>query len=359
MNAKFAAALVDAAGEKDYVWVHDYHLMLVADELRRLGVKRRLGFFLHIPFPPVDLMVKMPWRQSVLEALLHYDVLGFQTPRDVRNFAQCVRLRLGAEIDTHDDTRVTVRWEGRKIRVGAFPISIDYDDFLRRCVADEVSEAVASIRMRLPGHTLILGLDRLDYSKGIASRVRAFGDALERYPELRGKVTLLQVVVPSREDVPEYAAMKDEIDRLVGRVNGRFTQAGWSPIQYIFRRLSSTELLAYYRACEVALITPFKDGMNLVAKEYCACSIEDRGVLVLSEFAGAAWQMGEGALLVNPFDIQAVGDAIHQAVVMEDEERARRMKSLRQGVRDSDIYGWVESFLAAAEGGPTQARKTG
>jgi trehalose 6-phosphate synthase len=348
VNRKYAARTAEVSDERDFVWIHDYHLMMVARELERIGVRRDIAFFLHIPFPPLDVFLKLPWRQQILEALLHHDLIGLQTPRDLRNFAQCVgSLVPEAEVQLEGD-RATLHWRGRPLRAGAFPISIDYDDFLHRAVEDKVSEMVAQIRMKLPGRKLILGLDRLDYSKGIPSRILAFGNALERHPELRGKVTLLQVVVPSRTRVGEYKHLKDEIDRLVGLINGRYTQAGWTPIQYIFRRLDQDlELLAYYRACDVALITPLKDGMNLVAKEYCACSLEDNGVLILSEFAGAADELADGALLVNPFDIEAVADALFQAVTMGDEERAQRMQRLRKTVREHNIYRWVELFLAA------------
>lgn len=348
VNEKFARAVVDASTEADYVWVHDYQLMLVAQALQRLGVQRRLGFFLHIPFPPLDVFIKLPWRQEILEGLLHFDLLGFQTDRDVRNFLQCVRHRIeGIEIDKRDDL-VVLRLPDRVVRVGPFPISIDYSDFLRRSVDDHVSELVARVRMKLPSRALVLGLDRLDYTKGIPNRLEAFDVALARYPELRGKVTLLQIVVPSRTGVGEYQHLKDEIDRLVGRVNGDYAAAGWTPIQYIFRRLEPTELLAYYRACDVALITPLKDGMNLVCKEYCACSLEDDGVLILSEFAGAAAELDIGALLVNPYDTDAVADAIRTAIVMPEAERRARMQRLRAQIRHHNVARWSERFLAAA-----------
>lgn len=349
-NRKFAEATARASSEDEYVWIHDYHLMLVARELTRMGVRRDVGFFLHIPFPPLDVFMKMPWRQQIIEALLHYDLVGFQTVRDLRNFVQCVEYLVeGAQIHAEaEEGEAEIVLGDRSVRLGAFPISIDYADFLRRSVEDPVSELVARVRMQLPNRKLILGLDRLDYSKGIPNRIRAFGMALERYPELRENVTFLQVVVPSRTGVGEYQHLKDEIDRLVGKVNGTYSQAGWTPIQYIFRRLDQTELLAYYRACDVALVTPLKDGMNLVAKEYCACSLEDNGVLILSEFAGAAAQLAEGALLVNPFDIEAIAEAIEEAVHMDDRERRSRMQLMRRSIRENNIYRWVESFLQAA-----------
>jgi trehalose 6-phosphate synthase len=349
INRKFAEKVVEVTEADDYVWIQDYHLMLVARELRALGVQRELGYFLHIPFPPLDVFLKMPWRRQILEGLLQYDLLGFQTDRDVRNFVQCVRfLSDGATIEEAQG-RMRIAVDGRTLFAQSFPISIDYNDFLNRSVSDEVSERCARLRSALPKRRLILGLDRLDYSKGIPHRINAFGNALDRYPELHGKVTFIQVVIPSRSRVEGYAHLKDEIDRLVGKVNGRHTRAGWTPIQYIFRSLDDTELLAYYRTCDIALITPLKDGMNLVCKEYCACSLEGNGVLILSEFAGAAIELAdEGALIVNPFDIEECADAIHRAVNMSDEERSERMQKLRKQVHDNDVFAWVERYLAAA-----------
>jgi trehalose 6-phosphate synthase/phosphatase len=348
VNAKFARAVAQVSAEDDYVWVHDYQLMLVGQALRELGVRRRLGFFLHIPFPPLDVFERLPWRQELLEGLLEFELVGFQTERDLRNFLHCLRHRLEhVEVEREGD-RASIRIGEREVRAGAFPISIDYADFLERSVEDAVSELVARVRMKLPSRQLILGLDRLDYTKGIPSRLEAFDSALRRHPELCERVTLLQIVVPSRTGVEEYDMLKNEIDRLVGRVNGDHAVAGWTPIQYIFRRLSQTELLAYYRACDVALITPLKDGMNLVCKEYCACSLEDDGVLILSEFAGAAQELAEGAILVNPFDTDAVAEAIFEAVTMPEQERRRRMQLLRRRIRTDNVYRWVERFLDAA-----------
>ena len=348
VNRKFAQRAAQLAGPDDYIWVHDYQLIMVGKELADLGVHSRVGFFLHIPFPPMDVFIKMQWREQLLEGLLAFDLVGFQTERDLRNFVQCLEYRSEeAEVEA-DAEHATIHFRGRTVRAGVFPISIDYADFLRRSVEDPVSELVARVRMKLPSRSLVLGLDRLDYTKGIPNRLEAFDYALHRHPELRGRVTLLLIVVPSRTGVGDYQQLKDEIDRLVGRINGDHAAAGWTPIQYIFRRLTQHELLAYYRACDIALITPLKDGMNLVCKEYCACSLEDDGVLILSEFAGAASELAEGALLVNPFDEHAVGDALHRALTMPDAERRHRMQLMRQQVRDNNVHAWVERYLAVA-----------
>lgn len=350
VNQKFARAVAQGSNADDYIWIHDYQLLLVGRELEKMNVHRESGFFLHIPFPPLDVFDKLPWRNEVLESMLSYRLIGFQTRRDVRNFLQCVRHRAsGATIEERPDGRFMITFEGRASIAAEFAISIDYDDFLQRSVENEVSEMVARLRARLPGRTLILGLDRLDYSKGIPQRVSAFGNALERYPELRQKVSLVQVVVPSRTLVGEYQDLKENIERLISEVNGRFTAEGWSPILYIFRRLGSTELLSYYRVSDVALVTPLKDGMNLVCKEYCVCSLEGHGVLILSEFAGAAAELENDSLIVNPFDIEQTADAIHQAVMMPVPERQEHMQRLRAYIREHDIYRWTREFLDAAE----------
>jgi len=233
------------------------------------------------------------------------------------------------------------------VRVGSFPISIDYADFANSTAAQVVSDEAWLIHQNLPERQLILGVDRLDYTKGIPHRLQAYRDALRRYPGLRGKVTLIQVVVPSRENIPKYFELKSEIERLVGEINGEFTVSGWVPIHYIFRSLTRTELLAYYRTSEIALVTPLKDGMNLVAKEFCACSLEENCVLILSEFAGAAPQLQGGALMVNPYDVEGVADAIYRAYTMEPDEKRARMRKMRRSIQRQDIYWWVDSFLKA------------
>ena len=243
---------------------------------------------------------------------------------------------------------VTAERGGRVARLGVFPISIDYGHFSREAGTEEVSDTAWTIHANIPDRQIILGVDRLDYTKGIPLRLEAFRNALIRFPDLREKVTLIQVAVPSREDIPEYQALKIEIESLVGEINGQFTVSGWVPIHYVFRSLNLPELLAYYRTAEIAMITPLKDGMNLVAKEYCASNLEETGTLILSEFAGAAAQLRRGALLVNPFDVNAVGDAIHEAFTMAPEERRRRMRKLRHSIRKHDIFWWVDSFLRAA-----------
>jgi trehalose 6-phosphate synthase len=308
--------------------------MNLAAELRAAGSRARLGFFLHIPFPAPDIFLKLPWRRPLLQALLKFDLLGFQTARDRRNFMACVQ---------------AAGLEARGTLVGDFPISIDFNAFMRRAAAPDVAAKAQELHRLLPNRRLILGIDRLDYTKGIPLRLAAFQHLLARYPEMRGRVSLMQVVVPSREDIGQYHRLRTEIEQLVGKINGAYARpGGWVPVWYEYRNLSRLELLAYYRAADIALVTPLKDGMNLVAKEYCACSIEEDCVLILSEFAGAAAQLAPDALLVNPYDIEGVAAAIREAYAMPAAERAARMRRIRRSIRRQDVFWWVDSYLRAA-----------
>jgi trehalose 6-phosphate synthase/phosphatase len=349
VNAKYARAVHARAKAGDFVWVHDYHLMMVGSELRALGTRARPAFFLHIPFPAPDIFMKLPWRAPLMDALLKFELLGFQTSRDLRNFAACAQaLRRNVRAASRGMLLVGATQHGAA-RAGHFPISIDYNAFLRRASEADVAAKAQELHRLLPRRELVLGIDRLDYSKGIPLRLRAFQDLLERHPDMRGRVSLIQVVVPSREGIPDYDRMKTEIEQLVGRINGRFARpGGWVPVWYEYRSLTRVELLAYYRAADIALITPLKDGMNLVAKEYCTCSIEEDCVLILSEFAGAAEELGAGALLVNPHDIEAVAEAIRTAHYMPRGERVARMRAMRRFIRQNDVFAWVDAFLRAA-----------
>jgi trehalose 6-phosphate synthase/phosphatase len=348
VNRKFAETVTVGTKADDYVWIQDYHLMLCAKILREMGVERRTGFFLHIPFPPLDIFLKLPWRFQILEGLLAHDLLGFQTVRDKRNFISCVRTLMPAVRVLGGNKAVSdLETLDHRVRVGAFPIGIDFKSFAVDAAQEEVSEKAWYLHEQLPDRKLILGVDRLDYTKGLPERISSIGHTLDRHPELQGKFTFIQVVVPSRESVPEYQQLKAEVERRVGEINGRYTRDGWTPIHYQYRSLKRSELLGYYRTAEVALVTPLKDGMNLVAKEYCACSLET-GVLILSEFAGAAAQLHQGALMVNPFDQHGLADAIHQALSMPEDEARERMRKLRRNVRRQNVFWWVDQFLRAA-----------
>ncbi len=348
VNFKFASEITRNLHKSDFIWIHDYHLMGVAHELREMGLNPQIAFFLHIPFPPLDIFVKLPWRLEILNSLVQYDIIGFQTIRDRRNFIHCVKTLLkGVRISGRGQV-VSMSGKDRDIRVGAFPISIDFDEFATAASAKEVAEKAWYIHEDLPEQQIILGIDRLDYTKGILERLAAYRYALRNHFDLHQKTILVQIVVPSRRKIPQYAALKTEIEQLVGQINGEFTQSGWVPIHYIFRNLSRADLLAYYRTAEIGLITPLNDGMNLVAKEYCAANIDETGVLILSEFAGAAAQFQKEALLVNPHDIIGIAQAIYVAFQMPDGERKRRMKRMRRTVRKFNIFWWVDSFLKAA-----------
>jgi trehalose 6-phosphate synthase len=348
VNRRFAHIITENSRPSDFIWIHDYHLMAVAKELREMGIDSRCAFFLHIPFPPQDVFLKMPWRFQVLSDLLEYDLLGFQTLRDRRNFIQCVRALVNDVAVVSRGPRATIRTRRREVRVGAFPISIDYNEFADHSATREVADTAWFLHEDQPHRKIILGVDRLDYTKGIPQKLAAYRTALRKYPDLHESVVLIQVVVPSRFNIPKYLDLKTEVERLVGEINGEFTRSGWVPIHYIYRSLNRRELLAYYRTAEIGLITPLKDGMNLVAKEYCASNLEENGVLILSEFAGAVAQLHRGALVVNPHDLEGVGRAIYQACNMPEEERRLRMRKLRQSIRRYDVYWWVNAFLHAA-----------
>ncbi|MBA2664679.1 MAG: trehalose-6-phosphate synthase [Bradymonadaceae bacterium] len=358
VNTRFAEAIAPEARSNDFLWVHDYHLIHVGQKLRTLGVDARLSFFLHIPFPSAENYTKLPWREEILEAMLAYDLVGLQTGRDRRNLVQCIE-RLMPELNIYEiGEMVVVEMPRGSVQIGVFPIGTDYGDFSRRAGSQAATERVAELRREIGPYQVLLGIDRLDYTKGLIERFLAFELALDRYAELLEQVVLFQLVIPSRENVPEYRALKRELDRLVGRINGRFSTPSWQPIRYLYNTVSPPDLCALYRLASAALVTPLRDGMNLVAKEYCACQVEERGVLVLSEFAGAAAQLGEGAVLVNPYDIDATAGAIYTAVTMADDERRRRMRALRRRIKGSDVFWWAKRFVDAALE-PTLERQVG
>ena len=347
-NQKYARMLMDNLEPGDYVWIHDYHLMSVGEILRHEGIGNRIGFFLHIPFPAMDNFLKLPWRFQILRSLLEYDLIGFQTIRDRRNFVDGARRLIPEARIEGKGQVVSLSYGDHEVRLGAFPIGIDFHEFANLARSAGSTGMARTIREHLSGMRVILGLDRLDYTKGIPERLQAFRLALQRFPEMQEKVVLIQVVVPSRAEIPKYSDLKIEIERLVGEVNGQFTRSGWVPIHYMYRHLDRQELAAYYQTADTALITPLKDGMNLISKEYCACNLRENGALILSEFAGAAAQLQRGAVMVNPHDIEAIALAINQTHHMSPEERRMRMRVLRHAVARHDIYRWVNSFLDGA-----------
>lgn len=358
VNEKFASVLLDYARDGKEIWVHDYHLMLVAKELREKGGRAKLGFFLHIPFPPPDTYMLIPWRREILSALLEYDLLGFQTSQDLTNFRDCAAQLNVIESGHNGYATGPLESERRgdpKNNAGpqdthtpvcnAFPISIDFEKINHLSKSDETRDLVNRLAGDLSGQKIIFGAERLDYTKGLLHRMRGYRRLLREHPELHRKITFLQYVVPGRESIPEYSLLRNDIEHLVGEIEGEFNRPGWAPIQYMYRKLNLKELVAFYRFCDIALITPLKDGMNLVAKEFCAARSDEDGLLILSEFAGAANEFREGALLVNPYSEEAMADIIYEACTMPEDQRKKRMQGLRNQVRHSTIYHWVDSFL--------------
>ena len=345
INLRFAQSILPLLRPDDLVWVQDFHLFHLGHELRRLGWQGKLGFFLHVPFPSADIFSILPWAREALEALLEYDLVGLHDGRYLRNLVDSLDAELGGEFDGD-----SYDYGGNSARLGVFPIGIDPDVFRPRqdrntpSLADELSIAGA------PEQKLILGVDRLDYTKGIPHRLRIFGRMLERQPSLGGKVLYVQISSPSRTRVPEYVQEKEQVERLVGQINGRFSQMGWVPIRYLYRSYAQSELAGFYHDADVCLVTPLRDGMNLVAKEFVAAqNTEDPGVLALSRFTGAASAMTD-AVLVNPYDIEGTAQATYQALRMPLEERRRRNRSLLSVVERDTSQNWSDSFCAALVG---------
>lgn len=341
VNRRFAAALLPLLREGDLIWVHDYHLLTFGHELRSLGWDGKIGFFLHTPFPSVDVFSILPWSRQLLEALMSYDLVGFHTQRYARNLLACLHDEFGGAV-----TDSVFTYGEESVRVGVYPVGTDPASFERWAAA----ESGAGAGERLPsrktrGQGIVLGVDRLDYTKGIPRRLLAFERLLEHNPSLRGKVRMVQISVPSRTRVPEYVEEKVRVDQIVGRITGRFSDASWAPIQHLYRSYSQQELAHFYREAAVGLVTPLSDGMNLVAKEFIAAQGDDPGVLVLSKFTGAAESMRE-ALIVNPYDIQGTAEAIHRALMMPRSERRRRCEALRREVRTHTAQSWRSAFIA-------------
>lgn len=348
INEKFADRVERVAHRGDFVWVHDYHLMMLADCLRARGVRSRLAYFHHIPFPSPDIFEKLPWNQDVLRALLQFQLVGFQTNHDRSNFVACVRRSLKGSRIKRIGNKLLIRAEGRHTEVGAFPISIDFAAFAQGSLSPETLARSHAIRTGLGQKRLVLGVDRLDYTKGIRERLLAFQSLLAREPDLRDRVSLIQVIVPSREQIAEYHEHKVHIERLVSEINGEYGGPGWAPITYLHRFLEGTELLALYRAAHVAFVTPLRDGMNLVAKEFCAARTDEKGALVLSQFAGSAGELGGGALLVNPYDVEGMASVLHQALCMPESEQRSRMRTMRRVIEINNVFKWCRSFCGQA-----------
>jgi len=354
VNRRFAEKAAELAGKNAEVWVHDYQLQLVPQFLRELRPDVRIGFYLHIPFPPGELFQQLPWRRQVLEGLLGADLVGFQLPGAAQNFVRLVRQRVGHK--THRD--LVYLPDGRSVRARAFPISIDAAGFDELARSEEVTQRAKVIREALGNpRKIFLGIDRLDYTKGIYARLRAFGELIhDGHLDVEDAV-FVQVAVPSREQVEQYKLLRDEIERLVGRINGDLGRIGKPAINYLHTSYPREEMAALYRAADIMVVTPFRDGMNLVAKEYVACRCDEDGALVLSEFAGAAEELRQ-AWLVNPYDINGMKAAMLEAYRAEPKDLAKRMRAMRKQISQHDVKAWATSFLAELDNVHPQHGKT-
>ncbi len=341
VNGLFAdtlAPLVDAA---DDVWIHDYHLIPLGAELRRRGLGNRMGFFLHTPFPALDILMVLPHHREIVEALCAYDLVGFQTADDLRAFHDYLTVEADGEVLSDG----SVRAFGRSLLADVFPIGIDVDGMVTAARAAPKRPETRRMQRSIGEGAVVVGVDRLDYSKGLVERLQAFGHLLETRPEYKCRVTLLQIAPPSRSDVPEYMAIRRDLEAEAGHINGAFADFDWTPIRYINRSYPREVLAAFYRLSRVGLITPLRDGMNLVAKEYVAAQDpETPGALVLSRFAGAAHEL-DGAILVNPHDMDTVAQAIAQALEMPLDERRDRWRRMMAAVRRHSLANWRTSFL--------------
>ena len=337
VNERFADAIAGELRPGDTVWLHDYQLMLVPAYLRRRVPDARIGFFLHVPWPSADVFRILPSREEIVQGVLGADLIGFHTESYRTNFLLSAAKVLNLDLGTD-----SISWEERTVRVGVYPIGIDVEEFERKSPA--VDEQVVQLRKATEGKKTLLGVDRLDYTKGVPRRLLAFDRLLEREPQLKGKVHLIQIAVPTREKIDSYAELRSEVNELVGRINSQHGSPTGSPIQSLYRSVGSDELLALYRAADVMMVTPLRDGMNLVAKEYVAARVDAEGVLVLSEFAGAASEL-DAALVVNPYDIGAMASTLRRALVMSSAEQRVRMNRLRAAVRNNPVQEWARTFL--------------
>jgi trehalose 6-phosphate synthase len=341
VNKAFATALAPLLKPDDLIWVHDYHLMSLASELRAIGATQRLGFFLHIPFPPPELLQAIPAHDWLIEALFQFDVLGYQTSNDASNFHRFVSEHAGGV--SHPGGRIEAF--GKTIIAEAFPIGIDVEEFAAAAQTPEAASQIERLNRRTIVRSHIIGVDRLDYTKGLPERFKAFGKLLETHPEHLKTVTFMQIAPPTRIEVEAYANIRKELEELSGAINGEFGDFDWTPLRYIHRTVPRNTLAALFRGCEVGLVTPLRDGMNLVAKEYVAAqNADDPGVLVLSKFAGAAEELEE-ALIVNPYNIDDMANAMQTALKMPLKERKQRHAALLDRIKKHDVRYWRKSFL--------------
>jgi trehalose 6-phosphate synthase len=352
VNDHFATELEKIIREDDLIWVHDYHLIPIADALRRRGHANRIGFFLHVPMPPPEVLASMPNHEQLIPLLLQYDVVGFQTDGDSGNF---VRYLIAENQDSRREMlvfetsgrQIALRLNGQQTRIGSFPVGIEPHAFQRLARRNAQSALVKDLVASLGGRALVIGVDRLDYSKGLVQRLEAFEIFLAKNADWRGNVTYLQITPKNRSEIPEYLELAQAVDSVAGRINGKYGEVSWTPIRYVNRVYSRSALAGLYRTARVGLVTPLRDGMNLVAKEYVAAQDpSDPGVLILSRFAGAAVE-GKRALLVNPYDAESVAGAIAQALTMPLDERRERHAALLRANLEHNVNKWQKDFLEA------------
>jgi trehalose 6-phosphate synthase/phosphatase len=339
VNEMFCEAIVENANPDDTIWVHDYQLMLLPKMLREALPDATIGFFQHIPFPSYEIIRMIPWRTAILEGVCGADLIGFHTYDDMRHFLSAVSRITGLSSESG-----YIQAENRIINVDSFPMGIDYKKFEKQAKSKKNQRLVQEYKTPLGDQKLILSIDRLDYSKGIPQRLQAFNQLLEDYKDLHGKVSMIMIVVPSRDMVQSYKELKEEIDLMVGGINSKYSTLNWKPVQYFYRGFPFNELSAYYSMADIALVTPLRDGMNLVCKEFVASKVDKKGVLILSEMAGASKELLE-AILVNPNDKQAVVDAIYEALTMPPEEQEARMSLMQDSLRKYDVFQWVDVFM--------------
>lgn len=351
VNQRLASTAVPLIEPDDCIWVQDYHLIPLGEQLRQMGVTNRIGFFLHIPWPPHRLMTALPYHRRLVQSMLAYDLIGFQTGQWLESFHHYVEREMGGTVDPDG----TVHVDGRTVRTAAFPIGIDTDEFDDLLNRPDATEAQRTLLTSADGKKVIIGVDRLDYTKGLVERFEGYRHFLEENPDWHHRAFLLQIAPPSRGEVHTYETIRKQLEQLSGRINGRFAHVDWVPIRYVNQSYPRAGLVGLYRGADVALVTPLLDGMNLVAKEYVAAQDPgDPGVLVLSKFAGAALQMTE-ALLVNPHSKDEISDALRMALTMPLDERKRRWEALIQGIRRDDVHQWRKDFLAALAGSPCKS----
>ncbi|KAA2211721.1 alpha,alpha-trehalose-phosphate synthase (UDP-forming) [Teichococcus oryzae] len=349
VNREFAQALLPLLGPQDTVWIHDYQLIPMAAELRALGAKQRIGFFLHIPFPPFAVVSALPDAERLLRDLLAYDLVGVQTKSDLSGLLNCFAEGLGLFPDAMGGVRGEVAGQQRRTQLSAHPIGIDTRGFATLARKAAYGPETQRLLNSMGDRSLIVGAERLDYTKGLPHRMRGFGALLANFPEHLNRVTYLQVAARSRNEVATYRDLKRELDSLAGRINGDYAEFDWTPVRYVARAVARDTLAGFYRAARVGLVTPLRDGMNLVAKEYVAAQDpEDPGVLILSQFAGAAEAM-DGALLVNPLDAEAMAVQLDRALKMPLGERKERWEGMMRGLEDQTAMRWAENFLTELE----------